>query len=89
MQCMVFAAAGSSSMVFVRPLLAKIGFSSTSLLIMTWPEKFASLLIMSPIYSILLLCYATLAGRYPFFRPFILRMWQRTGLGSTIDKILP
>jgi hypothetical protein len=57
---------------------------------MTWPEKFASVLIMSPLYSLVLLSVATLVGRYAFFRPFFIRMWKRVpGVGDFLDKRLP
>ena len=77
-------------LIQLRPVLPKLGFSSSSILEMTWPEKFASILIMSPLYSILLLTVATLCGRYAYFRPFFIRIWSRVpGAGKYFEKTLP
>ena len=64
--CTVFAITGSSSMYFVRPVLPKIGLEG-SFKEGPWTYRIGSLLVMSPLYTTILLVVGTLAGRHNFF----------------------
>ena len=56
---------------------------------MSWPERLLSMCILTPAYSVTLLGVATVAGRYAFFRPFVIRMWSRLpGAGKVVAAIL-
>lgn len=76
-QGLIFAVAGSSSLYFVRPMVKNLGFSSTSIFEMTWPEKFLSVCILTPCYTGILLSIGTACGRYQVFKPIVVRMWSR------------
>eukprot|EP00397_Hematodinium_sp_SG-2012_P053569 GEMP01064056.1.p1 GENE.GEMP01064056.1~~GEMP01064056.1.p1 ORF type:complete len:136 (+),score=19.55 GEMP01064056.1:165-572(+) len=76
LKCTVFAITGTSSMYFVRPALARTGIEGS------WREgpnsyRAASLLVMSPIYTCILLSVGTAAGQHRFFAKVAARMWSR------------
>ena len=64
--CTVFAITGTSTLVFVRPLLGTLGIKGT------WTDgpnsyRIGSILLISPIYSMILISIGTIAGRHRFF----------------------
>jgi hypothetical protein len=62
----VFAITGSSSLMFVRPLLNKAGLEG-SMVEGPWSYRIVSILTVSPVYAGMLLTLGTLAGRHTFF----------------------
>ena len=62
----VFGITGSTSVALVRPGLKKVGMEG-SLKDGPWSYRIGSLLIVSPIYSVVLITVGSLAGRHVFF----------------------
>lgn len=42
--------------------------------------RIGSIVIMTPLYSMLLVCVGTLFGRHAYFRHFAVKMFQRFGI---------
>mmetsp|Transcript_4452 Transcript_4452/g.6767 ORF Transcript_4452/g.6767 Transcript_4452/m.6767 type:complete len:167 (+) Transcript_4452:73-573(+) len=74
--CSVFAVTGSSSMYFVRPFLPKIGLEG-SFKEGPWSYRIGSLLLVSPMYTLILLLTGSLAGRHNYFAAMARKMWGR------------
>ncbi|KAG5187133.1 hypothetical protein JKP88DRAFT_308035 [Tribonema minus] len=74
--CTVFAITGSSSMYLVRPFLPKIGLEG-SWREGPWSYRIGSFILVSPIYTALLLLTGSLAGRHNYFAAIARRMWGR------------
>ena len=74
--CTVFAVTGSSSLMFVRPALRTVGVEG-DMWNGPWSYRIASLLIVTPIYSLILLTVGTLAGRHKQFAKQTLKIWGR------------
>ena len=68
--CTVFAITGTSTMVLVRPAMSDILGLKGSLKDGPWSYRICSLVIMTPLYSILLVCVGTIFGRHAYFRHF-------------------
>jgi hypothetical protein len=62
----VFGVTGSSTMFAVRPALKKIGLEGT-MQDGPWSYRIGSVLIISPIYSMILITIGTLSGRHLYF----------------------
>ena len=62
----VFGVTGSSSMFAVRPVLKKLGMEGT-MKDGPWSYRIGSMLIMTPIYSMILITIGTLSGRHLYF----------------------
>jgi hypothetical protein len=75
--CTVFAITGSSSMFLVRPSIKEIFQIDGTLIDGPWSYRILCIVILMPAYSCLLLTFGTLAGRYSYFKPFVIRMWSR------------
>ena len=85
--CTVFAITGSTTMVVVRPMVSQGLGLKGSIIDGPWSYRLASLIIMSPIYGILLVCVGTLAGRHAYFRHFSVKLFGRFGIPShLLDK---
>ena len=64
--CTVFAITGSSTLLFVRPVLKQFGIEG-SMIEGPWSYRISSIVLISPIYSVILISLGTLAGRHRFF----------------------
>ena len=83
----MFAITGSSTLVFVRPVLKKIGIEGS------WVEgpnsyRVSSLVLISPIYSMILITLGTLAGRHRFFATMGVKIMGRFLPASWKQRIL-
>ncbi len=91
-KCVLFAITGTSSMKLVRPVLREAtGIEGT---FRDGPNSYRamSLMLMTPIYTMLLLTVGTLGGRHTFYRGMATKMWGRIpGLNKpfagALDKV--
>lgn len=85
--CTVFAMTGSTTMFCVRPVLNSLGIKGS---MTEGPNSYRvlSLLTISPIYSVLLITFGTLAGRHLFFAGMGKKILGRFVPGSYKEKIL-
>jgi hypothetical protein len=85
--CTVFAITGSSTLIFVRPLLGSLGIKGT------WKDgpnsyRLSSILLISPIYSMILISIGTIAGRHRFFATMGVKILGRMLPDKLKKKIL-
>ncbi|KAK3835210.1 MAG: hypothetical protein JOS17DRAFT_561024 [Linnemannia elongata] len=73
----VFAVTGSSTVMVVKPILKEVFQLEGSMKEGPWSFRFAYLCTTLPLYSCVLLTVATVAGRRPYFKKVVLRMWGR------------
>ncbi|KAF9965151.1 hypothetical protein BGZ70_005331 [Mortierella alpina] len=73
----VFAVTGSSTVMFVKPILKDVFKLEGSMKEGPWSFRIAYLSTTLPLYSCVLLTVATIAGRRPYFKKVVLRMWGR------------
>ena len=85
--CSVFGVTGSSTLFFVRPCLEKVGIKGT-MRDGPWSYRVASVLAISPIYSLLLITFGTLAGRHLLFANMGRKILGRFAPPSLREKIL-
>ncbi|KAI2513477.1 hypothetical protein MHU86_951 [Fragilaria crotonensis] len=78
--CTVFAVTGSSTMFLVRPAMSNILGIEGGLIEGPTSYRVASLVIMTPLYSTLLVCVGTVFGRHAYFRHFAVKMFTRFGI---------
>ena len=84
----VFGVTGTTAVFCVRPLLSKAGIEG-SLREGPWSYRIASLFVVSPAYSVLLVTFGTLAGRHAYFGKFSSRILSRFGPpGRSIERAL-
>jgi len=76
----VFAITGSSTMFLVRPAVSEILGLQGSMKDGPWSYRIASLVIMTPLYSILLVGVGTVFGRHFYFKHFSVKMLSRFGI---------
>jgi hypothetical protein len=72
--CTVFAVTGSSSIYLVRPVLPKLGLQG-SFREGPWSYRIGSVLLVSPVYTLILLTVGSAAGRHNFFAAMARKMW--------------
>ena len=72
--CTVFGITGSTSMYLVRPVLPKIGIKG-SWKEGPWSYRIGSFVLVSPVYTLILLTVGSLAGRHNFFAAMARKMW--------------
>mmetsp|Transcript_13004 Transcript_13004/g.19813 ORF Transcript_13004/g.19813 Transcript_13004/m.19813 type:complete len:188 (+) Transcript_13004:166-729(+) len=85
--CTVFAITGSSTMFLVRPAMNEVLGLKGSMKDGPWTYRLCSIVIMTPIYPILLVCTGTLFGRHVYFRHFAVKMFSRFGIPAELmDK---
>eukprot|EP01111_Echinosteliopsis_oligospora_P005656 TRINITY_DN1916_c0_g1_i1.p1 TRINITY_DN1916_c0_g1~~TRINITY_DN1916_c0_g1_i1.p1 ORF type:complete len:231 (-),score=23.54 TRINITY_DN1916_c0_g1_i1:73-696(-) len=75
--CVVFAITGSATTLFVKPILTDVLLLEGSMLQGPWSYRVAYFVVITPIYSLLLVTIGTLFGRHAFFRKFAAKMWTR------------
>lgn len=87
--CTVFAITGTSTMVLVRPAMSEVLGLQGSLKDGPWSYRICSIVIMTPLYSTLLVCVGTIFGRHFYFRHFAVKVsdWA-LGKNKTIIEIL-
>ncbi|KAF9113322.1 hypothetical protein BGX27_001772 [Mortierella sp. AM989] len=73
----VFAVTGSSTVMVVKPVLKEVFKLDGSMREGPWSFRIAYLSTTLPLYSCILLTVATVAGRRPYFKKVVLRMWGR------------
>jgi hypothetical protein len=73
----IFGITGSLTVFFVKPFLQKTLQLEGSLKEGPWSFRFAYILVMMPVYSIMLLTIGTFFGRYYYFKKFVIKMWSR------------
>ncbi|KAF9356043.1 hypothetical protein BGX26_005806 [Mortierella sp. AD094] len=73
----VFAVTGSSTVMVVKPVLKDVFKLDGSMKEGPWSFRIAYLGTTLPLYSCILLTVATIAGRRPYFKKVVLRMWGR------------
>ncbi|KAF9378709.1 hypothetical protein CPB97_009401 [Podila verticillata] len=73
----VFAVTGSSTVMVVKPVLKEVFNLDGSMKEGPWSFRFAYLCTTLPLYSCVLLTVATVAGRRPYFKKVVIRMWGR------------
>ncbi|KAF9924752.1 hypothetical protein FBU30_005355 [Linnemannia zychae] len=73
----VFAVTGSTSVMFVKPLLKEVFKLDGSWREGPWSFRIAYICTTLPLYSCILLTVASIAGRRPYFKKVVLRMWSR------------
>jgi len=73
--CSVFAVTGSSTMIFVRPLLDSVLDIHGSMIDGPWSYRIAYIGLISPTYTALLLTFGALSGRFAFFKKVAVRMY--------------
>jgi len=78
--CTVFAITGTSTMIIVRPAVSEILGIKGSLKDGPWSYRICSIVIMTPIYSLLLVVVGTIFGRHAYFRHFAVKMFSRFGI---------
>jgi hypothetical protein len=85
--CLVFALAGSSVVFLVRPFIKNVLKIEGSLV--SGPNSFRVLyiLLVTPIYSTVLITTGTIFGRRAFFMNVVKRMWGRILPQSIVDKL--
>ena len=76
----VFAITGSSTMFLVRPAVSEVLGLQGSMKDGPWSYRIASLVIMTPLYSILLVGVGTVFGRHFYFKHFSVKMLSRFGI---------
>lgn len=85
--CTVFAITGTSTMLFVRPVVKTVLSLEGSFKDGPWAYRISTLVIMSPLYSILLVAVGTVFGRHAYFRFFSVKMLSRFGIPpEMLDK---
>jgi len=85
--CTVFAITGSSTMVLVRPAVSDVLGLRGSMRDGPWSYRVASLVIMTPLYAVMLVCVGTAFGRHAYFRHFAVKMFSRFGIPpELLDK---
>eukprot|EP00754_Rhynchopus_humris_P049621 Rhum_TRINITY_DN8499_c0_g1::Rhum_TRINITY_DN8499_c0_g1_i1::g.27692::m.27692 len=72
----IFSVAGSTTLYAIRPCLTKIGIEG-SFVEGPWSYRVASVFMVSPCYTLIVLTVGTLAGRHPMFAKVAARMWKR------------
>jgi len=82
----VFALTGSSTALVVRPFIKNVLQLRGNLKDGPNRFRFAYLLLTIPIYSILLLTFGALFGRFEFFMRFTFRMWSRFSLKGRYNR---
>jgi len=78
--CTVFAITGTSTMVLVRPAVSEGLGLRGSLKDGPWSYRICSLVIMTPLYSAMLVLVGTVFGRHFYFRHFAVKMFSRFGI---------
>lgn len=78
--CTVFAITGTSTMILVRPAVSNVLGLKGSMKEGPWSYRICSLIIMTPLYSALLVCVGTVFGRHHYFRHFAVKMFSRFGI---------
>lgn len=78
--CTVFAITGTSTMVIVRPAVSNVLGLEGSLKDGPWSYRICSLVIMTPLYSAMLVVVGTIFGRHTYFRHFAVKMFSRFGI---------
>eukprot|EP00700_Malawimonas_jakobiformis_P001316 EC721056.1.p1 GENE.EC721056.1~~EC721056.1.p1 ORF type:complete len:167 (+),score=11.89 EC721056.1:57-557(+) len=73
----VFAITGSTSAFVARPFVAKFVGLEGSLKDGPWTYRIASIVALTPIYSVMLMGVGTAFRRGPFFIAFAKNMWTR------------
>ena len=72
--CTVFAITGTSTMVMVRPAVSEVLGLKGSLKDGPWSYRICSLVIMTPLYSAMLVMVGTVFGRHAYFRHFAVKV---------------
>ncbi|KAL7430321.1 hypothetical protein ACHAXH_002751 [Discostella pseudostelligera] len=78
--CTVFGITGTSTMFLVRPAVSDVLGLKGSFKEGPWSYRICSLVIMTPIYSTLLVIIGTIFGRHAYFRHFSVKMFSRFGV---------
>ena len=78
--CTVFAITGTSTMVLVRPAMSEVLGLKGSLKDGPWSYRICSIVIMTPLYSAMLVFVGTIFGRHFYFRHFAVKMFSRFGI---------
>jgi len=78
--CGVFAVTGTSTMVIVRPAISDVLGLKGSFKDGPWSYRICSLIVMTPLYSMMLVIVGTVAGRHAYFRHFAVKMFRRFGI---------
>ena len=78
--CTVFAITGTSTMVLVRPAVSDVLGLQGSLKDGPWSYRICSIVIMTPLYSAMLVFVGTVFGRHHYFRHFAVKMFSRFGI---------
>lgn len=73
----VFGITGSTSVAVVRPVLKTATGLEGSMRDGPWSYRIISVLAVSPIYSVILVCVGTAAGRHRFFAAMAQKMFSR------------
>ncbi|CAB9514669.1 expressed unknown protein [Seminavis robusta] len=85
--CTVFAITGTSTMMLVRPAVKNVLGLQGSFKEGPWSYRICTIVIMSPLYSILLVMVGTVFGRHAYFRFFSVKMLSRFGIPTELmDK---
>lgn len=85
--CTVFGITGSSTMFLVRPAVGNVLGLEGSMKDGPWSYRIASVVIMTPLYSTLLVIVGTIFGRHFYFRHFSVKMFSRFGIPpELLDK---
>lgn len=83
----VFAITGTSTMVLVRPAVSEVLGIRGSLKEGPWSYRLCSVVIMTPLYSLMLVFVGTVFGRHHYFRHFAVKMFSRFGIDPKLmDK---
>ena len=86
--CAVFGITGTTSVCCVRPALHTAGLEG-SLRDGPWSYRVASIALVSPAYSLLLVAFGTIAGRHRFFGSMSSRILGRFGpAGRGLERAL-
>jgi len=72
--CTVFAITGTSTMFLVRPAMSEVLGLKGSLKEGPWSYRICSIVIMTPLYSTLLVIVGTIFGRHAYFRHFAVKV---------------
>eukprot|EP00052_Salpingoeca_macrocollata_P017081 m.138272 g.138272 ORF g.138272 m.138272 type:complete len:156 (-) comp20259_c0_seq2:53-520(-) len=73
----VFGITGSSSVYFVRPLLSSVFGLEGTMVDGPWSYRIASVLFVTPVYSVILIVVGTLFGKHAFFLGQVRKIWAR------------
>lgn len=85
--CTVFAITGTSTMVLVRPAVSDVLGLKGSLKDGPNSYRVCSIVIMTPLYSMMLVLVGTVFGRHAYFRHFAVKMFSRFGIPAELmDK---